>query len=106
MSYKDIKAKGGFEEGESTLRGRYRTLTKPKEERVRRPEWGERDVSSLYHNWRQRRHSRSKVALLFAAVEHFTKPHRKSQQRWSSRGASERRRAQPKIPWKQVTEYM
>jgi hypothetical protein len=48
MSYKDIKAQGGFEEAESTLRGRYRTLTKPKEERVRRPEWGERDVSSLY----------------------------------------------------------
>jgi hypothetical protein len=47
-----------------------------------------------------------KVALLFAAVEHFTKPHRKSQQRSSSRGVSERRRAQPKIPWKQVTEYM
>jgi hypothetical protein len=46
MSYKDIKAQGGFEEAESTLRGRYRTLTKPKEERVRKPEWGERDVSS------------------------------------------------------------
>ena len=46
MSYKDIKAHGGFEEAESTLRGRYRTLTKPKEERVRRPEWSDRDVSS------------------------------------------------------------
>jgi hypothetical protein len=51
MSYKDIKAQGGFEEAESTLRGRYRTLTKPKEERVRRPEWGERDVSLLDRNW-------------------------------------------------------
>jgi hypothetical protein len=50
MSYKDIKAQGGFEEAESTLRGRYRTLTKPKEKRVRRPEWGERDVSSFYQN--------------------------------------------------------
>ena len=48
MSYKDIKARGGFEEAESTLRGRYRTLTKPKEERVRRPEWSDRDVSSLH----------------------------------------------------------
>jgi hypothetical protein len=51
MSYKDIKAQGGFEEAESTLRGRYRTLTKPKKERVRRPEWSERDVSSLCQNW-------------------------------------------------------
>jgi hypothetical protein len=48
MSYKDIKALGGFKEAESTLRGRYRTLTKPKEERVRRPEWSDHDVSSLH----------------------------------------------------------
>jgi hypothetical protein len=48
MSYKDIKALGGFEEAESTLRGRYRTLTKPKEQRLRRPEWSDRDVSSLH----------------------------------------------------------
>ena len=46
MSYKEIKARGGFEEAESTLRGRYRTLTKPREERVRKPEWRDRDVSS------------------------------------------------------------
>lgn len=48
MSYKDIKAIAGFDEAESTLRGRYRTLTKPKEERVRKPEWSERDVSSPF----------------------------------------------------------
>lgn len=44
-SYKDIKVMGQFEEAESTLRGRYRTLTKPKEARVRKPEWGDREVS-------------------------------------------------------------
>ena len=43
-SYKEIKAYGGFVEAESTLRGRYRTLTKPKEARVRKPEWGDREV--------------------------------------------------------------
>lgn len=43
-SYKDIKVMGNFEEAESTLRGRYRTLTKPKEQRVRKPEWGDREV--------------------------------------------------------------
>jgi hypothetical protein len=45
FSYKDIKRKGGYEEAESTLRGRFRTLTKPKQERVRRPDWTEQDVS-------------------------------------------------------------
>jgi hypothetical protein len=45
MSYKDIRKKGGFIEAESTLRGRYRTLTKDKAERVRKPEWEANDVS-------------------------------------------------------------
>lgn len=44
MSYKDIKKIGGFEEAESTLRGRFRTLTKRKELRVRKPQWQEKDV--------------------------------------------------------------
>lgn len=44
MSYKQIKEKGQFTEAESTLRGRFRTLTKQKEHRVRKPEWQERDV--------------------------------------------------------------
>ncbi|KAJ9197386.1 hypothetical protein DTO164E3_5819 [Paecilomyces variotii] len=47
MSYRDIKRIGGFEEAESTLRGRYRTLTKSKEFRVRKPQWQEKDVSSI-----------------------------------------------------------
>ncbi|OAQ98674.1 hypothetical protein LLEC1_06946 [Akanthomyces lecanii] len=46
MSYRDIKVKGGFTEAESTLRGRHRMLTKDKEDRVRKPEWTEKDVSS------------------------------------------------------------
>lgn len=46
LSYKEIKRRGGFEEAESTLRGRYRSITKRKEERVRRPQWQPRDVSS------------------------------------------------------------
>lgn len=45
MSYKDIKEKGGFTEAVSTLRGRYRTLTKEKEARLRSPKWQENDVS-------------------------------------------------------------
>ncbi|GAQ11953.1 hypothetical protein ALT_9274 [Aspergillus lentulus] len=43
LSYKDIKRLGGFEEAESTLRGRFRTLTKSKEQRVRKPQWKDKD---------------------------------------------------------------
>lgn len=45
LPYKEIKARGGYQEAESTLRGRFRTLTKPKNERVRKPGWTEEDVS-------------------------------------------------------------
>jgi len=48
MTYRDIRIQGGFVEAESTLRGRYRTLTKRREERVRKPEWSETDVCCLY----------------------------------------------------------
>ena len=44
MSYKEIKELGGFSEAVSTLRGRYRMLTKHASERVRRPEWTDLDV--------------------------------------------------------------
>jgi hypothetical protein len=45
MKFKDIKDLGGFTEAEATLRGRYRTITKPREARVRKPVWTEQDVS-------------------------------------------------------------
>jgi hypothetical protein len=47
MSYKDIRRKGKFTEAESTLRGRFRTLTKHKNARVRKPEWEDNDVSTV-----------------------------------------------------------
>lgn len=48
MSYKQLKEHGNLPEAESTLRGRYRALTKSKQERVRRPVWTDRDVSSSF----------------------------------------------------------
>jgi hypothetical protein len=45
MSYREIKQKYEFTEAESTLRGRYRTLTKSKDKRVRKPIWKDKDVS-------------------------------------------------------------
>ena len=47
LSYKEIRRQGRFKEAESTLRGRYRTLTKSKEERVRRPNWTATDLQLL-----------------------------------------------------------
>ncbi|EAA29802.1 hypothetical protein GE21DRAFT_4956 [Neurospora crassa] len=46
-SYKQIRQIGRFTEAESTLRGRYRTLTKSREQRVRRPEWTDKDLRLL-----------------------------------------------------------
>lgn len=54
-SYKDIKRAGHFKEAESTLRGRLRTLTKEKSERVRKPKWNGRDVWQNYHDARSTR---------------------------------------------------
>lgn len=48
MSYREIRARGHFTEAESTLRGRFRTLTKRKEQRVRKPQWHQKDVSSSF----------------------------------------------------------
>jgi hypothetical protein len=47
LSYKDIKRMGGFKEAESTLRGRFRTLTKAKHQRVRKPKWQDKDVCEM-----------------------------------------------------------
>jgi hypothetical protein len=77
MSYRAIRQAGNFSEAESTLRGRYRTLTKQKEERVRKPEWTEGDVR-----------------LLREGVERF----RCGKGRGRGRGG--------KTPWKRVAEYI
>ncbi|KAI0455334.1 hypothetical protein F5B21DRAFT_514039 [Xylaria acuta] len=47
MTYREIRRQGGFTEAESTLRGRFRTLTKNKDQRVRKPEWQEKDIRLL-----------------------------------------------------------
>ncbi|KAK4545582.1 hypothetical protein LTR36_002932 [Oleoguttula mirabilis] len=76
ISYRDIKRGGRFREAESTLRGRYRVLTKDKGERVRSPKWTAEDER-----------------LLREAVEHCSR---------NGKGAA----ASRKIPWKRVSEYV
>lgn len=51
-TYKDIRKALRHKVAESTLRGRYRSLTKPRKQRVRRPEWTEIDVSVASSDWR------------------------------------------------------
>jgi hypothetical protein len=45
LTYKQIREKMHVQVAESTLRGRYRSLLKPRQERVRKPVWKEKDVS-------------------------------------------------------------
>jgi hypothetical protein len=46
VSFRDIAIELKMEKKEATLRGRYRALTKKKEERVRAPKWTELDVGT------------------------------------------------------------
>ncbi|KAI4733344.1 hypothetical protein E4T50_16102 [Aureobasidium sp. EXF-12298] len=86
LSYKEIKRRGGFTEAESTLRGRIRILSKPKEMRVRKPQW-----------------NRSDIMLLIEAVECFSEASQDS----SSRKSNVRQRGTAnKLPWKKVAEWM
>lgn len=47
LTYKEIRKKMRTRVAESTLRGRYRSLTKERKNRVRKPVWTEKDVSAL-----------------------------------------------------------
>lgn len=47
LTYKEIRKKMHTKCAESTLRGRYRSLTKARKDRVRKPVWREIDVSEL-----------------------------------------------------------
>jgi hypothetical protein len=104
LSYKEIKRRGGFTEAESTLRGRIRILSKPKEMRVRKPQWNRSDVS--YHIWTavySYLTQQSQIMILVDAVERFSEPSQGS----SSRKTNVRQRSNGgKLPWKKVAEWM
>lgn len=107
MSYKQIKEEGQFVEAESTLRGRFRTLTKHKEHRVRKPEWHEGDVGiPVTPDPNSRPLTIIQVQLLVKAVQavmNDTKTGRMSHHCGSRAG---RLVGSSKIPWKQVAEYI
>ncbi|KAF2000289.1 hypothetical protein P154DRAFT_563550 [Amniculicola lignicola CBS 123094] len=47
LTYKEIRKQIGGQIAESTLRGRYRSLTKQRKDRVRKPHWTEKNVELL-----------------------------------------------------------
>ncbi|KAL5336734.1 hypothetical protein BJX70DRAFT_371893 [Aspergillus crustosus] len=104
LSYKDIKRLGGFKEAESTLRGRFRTLTKSKEQRVRKPHWYENDVSFC------RKFQLglgvadcAQVRLLCEAVNLYSDA---GQSPCVSACRSRRAGQPPRVPWKKVAQYI
>lgn len=101
MSYKEIKEKGRFSEAESTLRGRYRTLTKRKELRVRKPEWKTKDVRLIISGvqWTALANSIPplQLQLLREAVRRYTR---------STETLSDANLKYQKVPWKLVGQYI
>ncbi|CEJ57811.1 hypothetical protein PMG11_06490 [Penicillium brasilianum] len=93
LSYKDIKRMGGFKEAESTLRGRFRTLTKAKEHRVRKPKWLKSDIQ-----------------LLCEAVAQCASPASPSGSRYTSLTQANMNLTMtgqpPKVSWKKVAQYI
>ncbi|KAK7728497.1 hypothetical protein SLS57_002385 [Botryosphaeria dothidea] len=89
MSYRQIREQGGFMEAESTLRGRFRTLTKCREERVRKPLWTAKDVRLL----------REGVKMLMAASLY---PGTDA----AEMDVDEMDIDANKVPWKKVAEYI
>ncbi|KAK3682219.1 hypothetical protein B0T22DRAFT_484299 [Podospora appendiculata] len=79
MTYKEIKIVGEFTEPESTLRGRFRTLSKEQKMRVRKPQWTDKDIRLLERGVREH-------LPAGADLRHAT--------------------GSIKIPWKKVAEYI
>lgn len=111
MSYKEIRTKGNFTEAESTLRGRFRTLTKRKEQRVRKPQWQERDVSSFTPSliccvYDSPFHLQQIKLLEQAVNETLASSQEVTQQAHPSGDGGHLGTKPLKIPWKQVSEWI
>ncbi|KAK1242290.1 hypothetical protein MKX07_000276 [Trichoderma sp. CBMAI-0711] len=77
LSYKDIKRLGNFKEAESTLRGRWRTLTKEKKDRQRDPKWTDLDDHLLKEAVQVLAHGQhpDRAKLSWMAVSVYIKEH-------------------------------
>lgn len=103
MSYREIQERGKFTEAESTLRGRYRNITKEKNRRVRRPMWTQLDVrytTVLLHQ----KTNVQKLELLNEGVDKLARKKVKSFKK--NRKLQRQPGADLKIPWGKVAEYV
>ncbi|KAJ5936668.1 hypothetical protein N7466_003118 [Penicillium verhagenii] len=89
LTYKAIKETGNFKEAESTLRGRYRALTKVKEQRVRKPKWLRMDID-----------------LLVEAVSVYRDDSREAGDDADGSHDQGQNGGPPKVPWKKVAQYI
>ncbi|KAJ5354995.1 uncharacterized protein N7496_012207 [Penicillium cataractarum] len=109
LSYKDIKRMGGFKEAESTLRGRFRTLTKAKEHRVRKPKWLKSDVSITPDTCPEACHG-IQIQLLCEAVAAGAGPASPSGSGYTFLAQANFTMAMtgqpPKVSWKKVAQYI
>ncbi|KAK0738776.1 hypothetical protein B0T18DRAFT_450667 [Schizothecium vesticola] len=95
MTYRAIRKAGGFTEAESTLRGRYRGLTKTVSERLRKPEWTENDLRLL---------ERAVRTLAQLPPAHYPDHSLVAAAQGQARYGVDLSEA--KIPWKRVAEWM
>ncbi|OQE26515.1 hypothetical protein PENSTE_c005G10452 [Penicillium steckii] len=107
LSYRAIKHLGGFKEAESTLRGRFRTLTKTKEQRVRKPKWSDTDIKllceavAIYTGKSVTCHSPDTLLKLTMNLPQAQVQVQAQVQRLQNQlGQS------PKVPWKKVSQYI
>ncbi|KAF2823464.1 hypothetical protein CC86DRAFT_299202 [Ophiobolus disseminans] len=90
LTYKEIRKKMQAKPAESTLRGRYRSLTKPRQARVRKPLWRSIDVRSM-----------NKIELLKQCVQQELD--RIDANHHSSLGYDQRL---GKVQWKKVADFI
>ncbi|KAJ6000020.1 hypothetical protein N7481_000429 [Penicillium waksmanii] len=113
LSYKEIKRIGGFKEAESTLRGRYRTLTKSKDQRVRKPKWSDADIQllcegvDLYTEKSVRPYlaANAAIAAMNTSPSAITTPASVSVPAQYQQMQAQAYQS-PKIPWKKVSEHI
>ncbi|KAK2804802.1 hypothetical protein FQN51_001444 [Onygenales sp. PD_10] len=112
MSYKEIKEKGNFSEAESTLRGRFRTLTKRKEHRVRKPGWQQKDLRLLcdavrkYASTTTTTTTTAPVAVPVRVVQGVSGRGNGDDEASNTTNIISVNVKSPKISWKQVGEYI
>lgn len=98
-TYRDIRKSLRCKVAESTLRGRYRSLTKPRKERVRAPKWTDIDVSVADFQVRPLADAVQVILLKRLVQEEFDKLE-------VTNPSVDAKQKPDKIPWMKIVETM